>query len=243
MTDLDWDAQRDPLVLLDHLFPLRGLDSAEQQPRESRLFLIGCARLAWDRLPCVAQRLVELAEDRVDGHGPGYDLRYPARELAEELANCRGEPEDLDELERKLRALDSRFERRISQHPKFEAEEWGSLAHLVYFPFAGTTPNYRRIAKEHLSLELLRDVFPNPFRPVNFLPEWLDRNVTGIARGMYASRDFSPMPLLADALQDAGCSNEHVVNHCRSPGPHIRGCWVIEGLLRKMQRAGSVSDG
>lgn len=62
---------------------------------------------------------------------------------------------------------------------------------------------------------------------------WCTSTVAAIARGIYESRDFSPMPLLADALQDAGCENDDILNHCRSAGPHARGCWVIDLILGK----------
>ena len=53
-----------------------------------------------------------------------------------------------------------------------------------------------------------------------------------IARGMYESRDFSTMPILADALQDAGCDSADVLDHCRDPnGVHVRGCWVVDLVL------------
>ena len=55
-----------------------------------------------------------------------------------------------------------------------------------------------------------------------------------LARGMYESRDFSAMPILADALQDAGCDNDEVLNHCRDPKQvHVRGCWVVDLVLNK----------
>jgi hypothetical protein len=51
---------------------------------------------------------------------------------------------------------------------------------------------------------------------------------------MYESRDFSPMPILADALQDAGCENPDILGHCRDPnGVHDRGCWVVDLVLGK----------
>ena len=80
---------------------------------------------------------------------------------------------------------------------------------------------------------LLRDIFGNPFRPVAFSPEWRTSTAVGIARGMYESRDFSAMPILADALQDAGCDSEDILSHCRGPGPHVRGCWVVDLVLGK----------
>jgi hypothetical protein len=80
---------------------------------------------------------------------------------------------------------------------------------------------------------LLRDIFGNPFRPATFDPAWRTPTVVALARGMYESRDFGAMPILADALQDAGCDNEEVLSHCRGPGPHVRGCWVVDLVLGK----------
>jgi hypothetical protein len=62
---------------------------------------------------------------------------------------------------------------------------------------------------------------------------WLTSTVTDIARQMYDSRDFTAMPILADALQDAGCENADILTHCRGPGPHVRGCWVVDFVLGK----------
>ena len=59
------------------------------------------------------------------------------------------------------------------------------------------------------------------FRPVTFAPEWRTDTAVALARQMYESRDFSAMPILADALQDAGCDNDDVLNHCRGEGPHV----------------------
>jgi hypothetical protein len=73
----------------------------------------------------------------------------------------------------------------------------------------------------------------NPFRPVAFNPDWRTSDVTAMARGMYETRDFAAMPILADALQDAGCENAEVLEHCRGLGPHIRGCWVVDLILGK----------
>jgi hypothetical protein len=53
---------------------------------------------------------------------------------------------------------------------------------------------------------------------------------------MYESRNFSAMPILADALQDAGCDNDDILSHCRIDGPHVRGCWVVDLVLGKEQR-------
>ena len=80
---------------------------------------------------------------------------------------------------------------------------------------------------------LLRDIFGNPFRPVAFAPEWRTPTAVALARQMYEPRDFGAMPILADALQDAGCDSDDVLTHCRGPGPHVRGCWVVDCVLGK----------
>lgn len=80
---------------------------------------------------------------------------------------------------------------------------------------------------------LFRDIFGNPFRPVTLSFSWLTSTVLSLAQQMYDSRDFSVMPILADALQDAGCDNVEILNHCRGPGPHCRGCFVVDAILNK----------
>ena len=99
------------------------------------------------------------------------------------------------------------------------------------------TDGEKRVLKESYGTRiesLLRDIFGNPFRPVSFDPVWRTSTAVAISKGMYDSRDFSAMPILADALQDAGCENEDVLNHCRAAdGVHVRGCWVVDLVLGK----------
>ena len=81
---------------------------------------------------------------------------------------------------------------------------------------------------------LLRDIFGNPFRPVALDPIWLTSDVVALARGIYDDRAFDRMPILADALQDAGCNHDDVLTHCRDANAvHVRGCWVVDLLLGK----------
>lgn len=77
----------------------------------------------------------------------------------------------------------------------------------------------------------MHDVFPPA--TVAFDPGWRTDAVVGLAGGMYAGRDFGPMPVLADALEDAGCADDAILAHCRGGGPHVRGCWVIDLALGK----------
>jgi hypothetical protein len=80
----------------------------------------------------------------------------------------------------------------------------------------------------------LLEVFGDPFRKVKFNTKWRTDTAVLLARTMYESRDFSAMPILADALQDAGCDSDDVLNHCRDTNrAHVRGCWVVDLVLGK----------
>src|SRR5262249_35678037 len=78
-----------------------------------------------------------------------------------------------------------------------------------------------------------RDVFGNPFRPVSFGPRWRTPAAAGVASAVYDERAFDRLPVLADALEDAGCSDAEVLAHLRSVGPHVRGCWALDLALGK----------
>ena len=79
---------------------------------------------------------------------------------------------------------------------------------------------------------ILRDIFGNPFRPVTFDPTWQTSASVSLAQSMYDSRDFAAMPVLADALEEAGCRQEEVLGHCRDEKQiHVRGCWVVDLVL------------
>jgi hypothetical protein len=87
-------------------------------------------------------------------------------------------------------------------------------------------------AEHRAQVALLRDIFgPLPFRPVTLDPAHRTDAALALARSMYDARDFAAMPILADALQEAGCEDPDVLTHCRGPGPHVRGCWVADLVL------------
>jgi hypothetical protein len=79
----------------------------------------------------------------------------------------------------------------------------------------------------------LHDIFGNPFRPVAFDPAWRTADVTAIAQTIYVERRFTDLPILADALEEAGCTNTDLLDHCRLPGDHVRGCWAVDLVLGK----------
>ncbi|MBL8793522.1 MAG: hypothetical protein JNM56_06440 [Planctomycetia bacterium] len=77
----------------------------------------------------------------------------------------------------------------------------------------------------------MREVCGNPFRPVKVDPAWLTSTVVLLAQAIYDERAFDRLPILADALEDAGCDHADILNHCRSEGPHVRGCWALDLVL------------
>jgi hypothetical protein len=100
----------------------------------------------------------------------------------------------------------------------YDFPEFGATAREVYRPLPG----------------LLREIIGNPFRPVTLDPAWLTSTVVALARGIYDERAFDRMPILADALQDAGCDSDDLLTHCRDPHQdHVRGCWVVDLVLGK----------
>jgi hypothetical protein len=88
------------------------------------------------------------------------------------------------------------------------------------------------VSQDHIPA-ITRDIFGNPFRPVAFDSAWRNSTAIGVASTMYDSHDFGEMPILADALQDAGCEHTDILSHCRGDGPHVRGCWVVDHVLGK----------
>jgi hypothetical protein len=91
----------------------------------------------------------------------------------------------------------------------------------------------RKFTENLFQTHLLRDIVRNPFRPFTIDAAWRTSNVLALATGMYNDRAFERMPILADGLEDAGCDNADILNHCRQPGEHIRGCWVVDLVLGK----------
>ncbi|HVK15982.1 MAG TPA: hypothetical protein VM533_03475 [Fimbriiglobus sp.] len=81
--------------------------------------------------------------------------------------------------------------------------------------------------------DLLRCVLGNPFRPVTAEARWLTSTAVGLAQTIYVERAFDRLPILADALEEAGCDDPDVLSHLRGDGPHVRGCWVVDLVLGK----------
>jgi len=109
-----------------------------------------------------------------------------------------------------------------------------------YTPERVTRNAYSRSAEDsenRVQCDLLRCIIGNPFRPATVDSSWLEfqaNTIPNLARSIYHDRAFAYLPILADALEDAGCNDSNILDHCRQPGEHFRGCWVVDLLLGKM---------
>ncbi|MBL8793687.1 MAG: hypothetical protein JNM56_07275 [Planctomycetia bacterium] len=81
--------------------------------------------------------------------------------------------------------------------------------------------------------DLVREVFGNPFRPVKCLPRWRSEVVVEPAQHIYDGHSFKRRKRLAEALENSGCDNAAMLDHCRQPGEHVRGCWCVDLILSK----------
>ena len=214
MTEAEWLACDDPALGLRW----KGDGFSD---RKLRLFACACVRGAYPLIQLDAFReAVELAEALSEG-------------CADEEARAAQETRCLGLHPRKRKRWDRASQAAtlcLSSCPRKASEEgsyWAGAAQ------AGTTTGAVWLAVREHQARLQRDIFGNPYRPAAFFSEWRTDTAVAIARGMYESRDFSTMPILADALQDAGCDNDDILNHCRSEGIHVRGCWLADLVLGK----------
>ncbi len=231
MTELDWLRSADACALLDHLFPQHTIHTPPPQTRKLRLYLTALCRIAWAELPAACRATTEFAERITDDPGLGHGPRQAVRQVAERMTQSFGDGEAVAGCERDLRAAG------VEVPPagpwRGSAEDWLRVTWLALLPHLPEVPNYRSVAAADHRADLVRDLFANPFRPPRLAPGWVSSTVLGLARGMYGSRDFAAMPVLADALEEAGCDAADVLAHCRDGGPHARGCWVVDLVLGK----------
>jgi hypothetical protein len=115
----------------------------------------------------------------------------------------------------------------------------GSPAWVVSWPDGSDNPVERAVhwARQRGAAglaDVVREVFGNPFRPAALDPAWLawgDGTAPKLARALYEERRFADLPILADALEEAGCTNADVLQHLRGGGNHTRGCWALDRVL------------
>lgn len=193
--------------------------------RKLRLFACACCRRIWHLLTEPRSRIaVEVSERYADGL---------ATDEERAIAQQTGQPSYV------FHSDPSGDPAKYAAHPDAETamDAGGSASHFLSYVMIHAARKEQREDKEwetecQFPCNYLRDIFGClPFRPVVIADSWLTPTVHAIATACYAHRTFDVMPILADALEEAGCDNADILNHCRQSGEHLRGCWVLDLIL------------
>jgi hypothetical protein len=247
VTEAEWLACADGSALWHHL--IQGGVSA----RKERLYAVACCRRVEHLLPAAAAahlRLIEACERFADGLATADDLRAAA-DAAGAVSDASGAGQTPEERAGGAGALHAHAAAGLGPEldPDLKYTAAAAVASFRSGPVPAGDPSseeytrteeYRRHQARFLECwddelaaqaGLVRDLFGNPFRPVAFDPAWRSPTAVVLAQAMYDGRDFAAMPVLADALQDAGCEQQDVLGHCRGGGEHVRGCWVVDHVL------------
>jgi hypothetical protein len=218
MNEQEW------LVCTDPMLMLRFLQDKEDERRQ-RLFECACCRRVWhDLVDDRSRQAVAAAEEYADGR------------MADDV------------LESIAAAASEAWPHTEEQFPPRGHLSIAAAAYNVAIPMGwwGGAPAFMPpnvIIREFVTNSdaegakqcfLLRDIYGNPFRPNTIDPRWLTSTVVDLATAIYDERAFDRMPILGDALMDAGCDNEEIIAHCRSEAEHVRGCWVVDLVLNKI---------
>lgn len=230
-----WDVC-DNLWLFGDYFVDHWICSHPPPERRFRLLVVAAVRAVWDHLTEAESRAaVEEAERHTDRPDP--KRLAAASDLAEHVYRRVGEPWNANDPVKCLAKAAASVAWLASTEDPFNTDESGVpfwvevLADLESRHFTGRSPAE---AAAH-NLRLFRDIFTNPFRPLPAIdPTWLawnGRTVAKLAEDIYDQKRFEDLPILADALEDAGCADAALLEHLRGPGLHVRGCWAIDLLL------------
>jgi hypothetical protein len=236
MTEAEWLQIADVRALVGHLF--FGLGD-----RKARLFACACCRRVWhllgDPRSYLAVQTVERVEDGWAGEEERTAAKCVARAAVDEVRERYPYPDYLVRAEHSARmAVWMATERTLHAIPHVASHAADAVGRQALAAAVDRTDlRASRLAAEQVEkqrqADLYRDIAGNPFRPVRIDPDWLswrEGTIPKIAHALYDERAFDRLPILADALEDAGCSNDDILQHCREPGEHVRGCWVVDLL-------------
>ncbi len=227
MTEAKWLACVEPEPMLEFLL-------GRASDRKLRLFGVACCRRIWSLISNDGSRNSIETEERFQDGSASSAERSAARAVAQTA--CRIVSSCNSYREPRVFAIRAAYH--VSSKGRVAVRHIADNAARARAVSTGPTDPwkiYKRAALHDEMLEqcgLLRDIFENPFRTLSFSPDWCTSTAVALAAQMYESRDFGAMPILADALQDAGCDNADVLDHCRDANvPHVRGCWVVDLVL------------
>jgi hypothetical protein len=233
MNESGWLKSGEPHAMLDAI-------EGKVSDRKLRLFACACCRAYWTYFTDKGSRLeVEVAQRFADGQATAAELArsHDAALLHAEMFH--DDPDYHHNLSQVYLAfavtLPSASEavRETLRRTLEITRQYTSYADIPGFDARRAEADAMR---DELwdQCELLRHIVGNPFRPVAVDPAWLRWNggaVVKMAQAIYDENRFDDLPFLADALTDAGCDNEEILTHCRTPMEHPRGCWVVDALL------------
>ncbi len=217
MTESAWLACTDPHPMLMFL-------TGRVSDRKLRLFACGCCRRIWHLLTDEQSRkAVEVAERYAEGDLNDDDLNTACAAVGAASMYSLGCPAAAAEA---------------AAEATWGHDAFGGPYHASLLTYNVSYAVGEAVSESIAQCDLLRDVNGNPFRPVAIAPSWLTPPVVAIARAAYEERalprgelDLARLAILADALLDAGCPTQTILDHLRSPGPHVRGCWAVDLIL------------
>jgi hypothetical protein len=248
MTEQEWFACEAPQKMREYLE-----EKGRVRERKLRLFACACCRRAarWFLDP-VQHAAVDVLEKYADGAATTDELAAACTDasqfdeghvlLSEEREDVRQDYLAAAYHAAQAVAQATSDDRPGTDEPTYFHRLYDTIMHSVEAAGFGSVvedPAHGRslpaqATERRVLAALLRCVMGNPFRLPSFSAKWRTDTALSLARQMYESREFSAMPILADALQDAGCDNEDILSHCRDTQlPHVRGCWVVDLVLEK----------
>ena len=189
------------------------LNKKQLSNRKLRLFSVSCCYDIWDFLTDQRSKdVIIAAEQFADGLITKQELeaaRHRAWDAYSALA-----PRDW------ASAASAAMVRAAAAWPSGAAAVWAAVAASVEV----------REQKEKLYCQFLNDITGNKQTIID--PRWLTSTVIDLSQTIYEEKVFERMPILSDALMDAGCDDNDILSHCRE-GIHVRGCWLLDLILRK----------
>lgn len=213
MTRREWSECSDPAAMLRMLRDRRLLTE-----RKARLFGAACCRRHWDLLPGEGRRAVVAVERHADGLEGREELDAARRSFTAVIGEASGQ---------------AWFARVAVSYLLADARHDPAGHALDLSPWAAQA-GQDQAGEQAAQAAILRCLFGSPPFRSAARPEWLafgDGIVPKLARGIHDERAFDRMPVLADALEDAGCTDADMLGHLRGPGPHARGCHVLDVLI------------
>jgi hypothetical protein len=238
MTEAEWFHTDDAKEMVNFLCQEQNGHRRKVGRRKLRLFGCACCRNHWDVMiesrSRAAVEYMERLADEADVIACLEKVQEDARQglTAIQYSHLRN-PADP-----RLRDRDTREDlAATAAHALVSRQPWMSaLADQDMRMYVGEGDEVaHRLWRQRLKrmADLLRDIFGNPFQVLKVPRGWQTANVVALAQVIYDERVYDRMPILGDALEDAGCTNADMLMHCRQPGEHVRGCWVVDLLLDK----------